>query len=109
MTHLSGYRIMWLLVMFDLPVGTRKERKEATDFRKFLENLGFERSQFSVYLRFCPGKERAETMIRHIKKKLPTGGLVDILMFTDKQYENIISFHAAEQIPPRQQHQLSMF
>ena len=26
---LSGYRMMWLYVMFDLPVGTKAERKAA--------------------------------------------------------------------------------
>jgi len=24
---LSGYRIMWLVVLFDLPVGTKKQRR----------------------------------------------------------------------------------
>jgi len=100
---------MWMLVMFDLPVVSREERKAATDFRKFLEDLGFERAQLSVYMRFCSGKERAEGLVKRIRPKLPEGGLVDILMFTDKQYENIISFHAAEQIPPRPFTQLSMF
>jgi len=109
MKTLSGYRIMWMLVMFDLPVVTEKERKAATDFRKFLQGLGFERSQLSVYMRFCSGKERAETLVRRIRPKLPRGGLVDILMFTDKQYENIISFYAAEKMPPRQQNQLALF
>ena len=54
---LSGYRIMWLVVLFDLPVGTKKERKAANRFREKLRDLGFEMSQFSVYLRFCAGKE----------------------------------------------------
>jgi hypothetical protein len=31
---LSGYRIMWMFVLFDLPVGTPRERKAATRFRK---------------------------------------------------------------------------
>lgn len=109
MSKLSGYRIMWMLVMFDLPVVTKKERKAATDFRKHLEDLGFERAQLSVYMRFCPGKERAEALVGRIKQKLPPGGLVDIIMFTDKQYGNIISFHAAEQMPPRQRSQLALF
>lgn len=32
---------MWLFVMFDLPVMTKKERKDATLFRKNLEKDGF--------------------------------------------------------------------
>jgi len=49
---------MWLYVMFDLPVGTKAERKAATQFRKFLLDEGFEMAQFSVYLRFAVSKNR---------------------------------------------------
>ena len=48
---LSGYRMMWLYVMFDLPVGTKAERRAATRFRQSLLDDGFEMAQFSVYLR----------------------------------------------------------
>lgn len=34
-------RIMWLFVFFDLPVGTKPERSEATRFRNFLKNDGY--------------------------------------------------------------------
>ncbi|MFZ5914693.1 MAG: CRISPR-associated endonuclease Cas2 [Pseudomonadota bacterium] len=90
---LSGYRLMWIMVMFDLPVGAKGERKAATDFRKFLLDEGFEMAQFSVYFRYCAGKEYAEAHTRRIGQNLPKGGKIDILFFTDKQYENIISFH----------------
>ncbi len=109
MTVLNGYRIMWMLVMFDLPVLTKKERKEATGFREYLLDLGFERSQFSVYMRCCPGKEKVEQYVRLIRKKLPQGGKVDILTFTDKQYENIVSFQAQARAPRKKAQQLSLF
>ena len=35
-THLSGYRLMWIFVMFDLPVVTKQQSREATKFREFL-------------------------------------------------------------------------
>ena len=50
---ISGVKLMWMIVMFDLPVGTDKERKKATKFRNFLLDEGFSMSQFSVYLKFC--------------------------------------------------------
>ena len=56
---LSGYRLMWMMVLFDLPVLTKRERKDASDFRKFLLDQGFEMCQLSVYMRFCAGKEQA--------------------------------------------------
>ena len=33
---LTGYRLMWMVVMFDLPVVERAERKAATEFRNAL-------------------------------------------------------------------------
>ena len=81
-----------MMVLFDLPVTTKKERKAATGFRTHLLDLGFEMAQFSVYLRFCAGKEQSESMTRKVHMKLPAGGKVDILYFTDKQYENIVSY-----------------
>jgi len=85
---LSGYRMMWLYVMFDLPVGTKAERKAATKFRTFLLDEGFEMAQFSVYLRFAESKEAAEVFIGHIHDSLPRKGKVHIVTITDKQYGN---------------------
>ena len=45
---ISGVKLMWMIVMFDLPVGTDKERKRATKFINFLLDEGFSMSQFSV-------------------------------------------------------------
>lgn len=83
---------MWMLVMFDLPVVEAEERKSASAFRKFLLDQGFEMAQFSVYLRHCTGPEQVDTLTRRVQGELPGGGKVDILYFTDKQYERIASF-----------------
>lgn len=85
---LSGYRMMWLYVMFDLPVGTHAERKAATKFRHFLLDRGFEMAQFSVYLRFAESREAAEAHIARIGGVLPGKGKVHIVTITDKQYAN---------------------
>ncbi len=90
---LSGYRIMWMMVMFDLPVVEKTERREATEFRNKLLDLGFEMSQFSVYLRFCTSQTQVDTLCKQVETGLPEGGKVNILQFTDKQYERVISFH----------------
>jgi CRISPR-associated protein Cas2 len=92
MTQLSSYKLMWLIVLFDLPVVTPEERKKAGLFRKSLLDQGFHMSQFSVYYRLLPGKEALDGYIRDIQKQLPPKGKVDILAITDKQYEGIISF-----------------
>ena len=84
---------MWMLVMFDLPVVEKEDRKAATDFRNKLLDYGFEMAQFSVYMRFFSSSKKVEVIAKHIKNSLPEGGKVSILQFTDKQYENIINYH----------------
>lgn len=98
---LSGYRLMWVIVLFDLPVMTKKERKAATRFRNFLLDQGFEMSQFSVYMRFCAGKEQVEAYARRIEENIPKTGKIHILAITDKQYENIICFDGRIREPDR--------
>lgn len=101
---------MWIFVMFDLPVASKAESRAATKFREFLLDQGFEKSQFSVYARFCNGKEQFETYLRRIEANLPPDGEVHILTFTDKQYENIIRFSGQRRKRPRKNpDQLALF
>lgn len=81
-----------MLVLFDLPVHEAKERKEATKFRNFLLDSGFQMVQFSVYTRLLSGKDAAQKHAKQIENNLPENGKVEILCITDKQYENIISY-----------------
>lgn len=83
---------MWILVMFDLPTDTKPQRKAATNFRNFLLDEGFERSQFSVYARFVNGKEAFQTRVNRIEHNLPEKGDIQILNFTDRQYRDIVHF-----------------
>jgi len=83
---------MWILVMFDLPTDTRKQRRDAGVFRNFLLDEGYERSQFSVYARVVNGKEAYATRVNRIERNLPHAGDVQILNFTDRQYRDIVHF-----------------
>ena len=101
---------MWIFVMFDLPVGTRENAKEAKKFREFLLDEGFEMSQFSIYARFCNGKEQYEAYLRRIERNLPERGDIHVLSFADKQYENIVRFSSqARQKQRKNPEQLVMF
>ena len=51
---------MMLLVCFDLPRDTKKERKQANLYRKRLVELGFAMKQFSLYEREIRQKRRAK-------------------------------------------------
>lgn len=94
--RLNAYRIMWLFVFFDLPVKTKRQRKEAAQFRKNLEKNGFTMLQFSVYTRFCGSKESLEAHIRRVKVLIPMQGKISMLKVTDKQYGEIINFWGEE-------------
>lgn len=83
-----------MMVMFDLPVCTRPERRQATKFRNFLLDEGFEMSQFSVYFRFCGDRSRTQPYVNKIRKAAPPGGKISILFFTDKQFSDIISIQS---------------
>lgn len=96
---LSGYRLMWVTVMFDLPVVEKAERRAATEFRNALLDMGFEMSQFSVYMRFCTSPAQVDTYCNKVETALPEGGKVNILQFTDRQYERIVSFHGKAKQP----------
>lgn len=98
---LSGYRIMWMMVMFDLPVVTKPERTAATQFRLSLLDMGFLRCQLSVYMRFCTSGAQVQTYCLRVEEVLPQGGQVNIMQLTDKQYERIISFQGRKALPPK--------
>lgn len=70
----TEYTIMWILVMFDLPVLTKTQMRKATQFRNNLLELGFIRKQFSVYLRPCENMAAAERMAEKVGLCLFGGG-----------------------------------
>ena len=79
-------RLMRILVMFDLPVKTRAERRQATQFRNFLLKDGYHMVQFSVYARVCNGRDSVEAHRRRVLSALPAKGSVRMLVITEKQY-----------------------
>ncbi len=99
-TALNGYAIMWLYVMFDLPVKTKRQRKIATRFRKDLLGDGFGMQQYSVYARHCASSESAAVHINRVKCMVPDEGLVSILKVTDKQFGDTIRFVGRKRKPP---------
>lgn len=84
--RLNQYRIMWILVFFDLPTETKTERKIYAEFRKNILKDGFTMFQFSIYLRHCASRENAEVHIKRVKKILPEKGHIGIMSITDKQF-----------------------
>jgi CRISPR-associated protein Cas2 len=108
--RLNEYRVMWILVLYDLPTATARERKAAALFRKMILQDGFSMFQFSCYVRHCASMENAEVHIRRVRSFLPESGHVGIMCITDKQFEGIQIFYCKKKTPtPAQGIQLELF
>lgn len=101
---------MWVMVFFDLPVETKKDRKNYAVFRKSMLKDGFTMFQFSAYLRHCASRENADVHVKRVQKNLPPKGHVGILTITDKQFGMMQIFYGREEKekPPTPQ-QLELF
>lgn len=89
MERISEYRLMWLMVFFDLPTETKKDRSVASKFRKNLLQDGFTMFQFSIYVRHCSSKESTVAHENRVRAFLPDKGTVCIMAITDKQFGDI--------------------
>ncbi|MBI3720438.1 MAG: CRISPR-associated endonuclease Cas2 [Sphingobacteriales bacterium] len=101
---------MWVLVFFDLPTETKKDRKNYARFRKDILADGFAMFQFSIYLRHCSSKENAEVHVKRVKGILPSKGHVGIMLVTDKQFGMMEIFRGKELVEaPETVQQLELF
>jgi CRISPR-associated protein Cas2 len=106
----SPYRIMWILLFFDLPTTTPEDRKAYTRFRKALLDDGFVMLQYSVYGRSCPSSENAEVHLKRVKAIVPGEGQVRIMMLTSKQFERMLIFEGKiRKKPEKEWCQLELF
>lgn len=83
---------MWLFAMFDLPVGTRAERRAHTAFRKFLKREGFTMLQYSVYARYCGSEDVARGVRELVGGAVPEKGQVRMLGVTEAQFGKQVVF-----------------
>jgi CRISPR-associated protein Cas2 len=90
--QITGYRCMWIVVMFDLPTDTKQARRQYTQFRKFLLKDGFAKMQYSVYVRHCASRENTDVHIQRIRNSIPADGEVRVITITDKQYARMLVF-----------------
>jgi CRISPR-associated protein Cas2 len=108
--RLNEYRILWVLVFFDLPTETKKERSIAAKFRKNILRDGFLMFQFSIYLRHCSSRENADVHINRVKRLLPEKGHIGIMTVTDKQFGMMELFYGKmEKALPDTPQQLELF
>ncbi len=99
----------WVLVFFDLPVGTTEERKAASNFRKNLLRDGYMMVQFSVYARPCGTADRVDTQIRRLKSKIPSKGEVRGLLISDAQWGRMIIIRSQQKVDSEKMPEQMMF
>src|SRR5262245_48774828 len=108
--HLSGYRCMWVVALFDLPVDTKRARRAYARFRKGLLKDGFTMMQYSVYIRHCASEENAAVHTACVERMVPDDGEVRVITITDKQFERMRVFWGKRRKPPERPHaQLELF
>ncbi len=86
-----SYRFMRIVVFFDLPTITDKDKKEYRKFRKTLIQNGFIMMQESVYVRMVLNQTIQKSVVEMLKKNKPANGLVQALVVTEKQFSNIVN------------------
>ena len=105
----SKYRMAWVMVFFDLPVGTPEERRDASNFRRDLIKDGYMMVQFSVYARPCGSADRVDTQVRRFRNHIPTRGEVRGLLITDAQWGRMIVVRGAKKENPEDMPEQMMF
>jgi CRISPR-associated protein Cas2 len=89
---MRGIKYMRIIVMFDLPVKTKLDRKKYSQFRNYLLINGFYKIQFSVYGKLCVNYDEANVKINSLAKVIPKKGDVRCLQITEKQYQGMRVF-----------------
>lgn len=77
---------MRVMVFFDLPIKTRKERRDYARFRRFLIKSGFYMMQESVYCKICLNGSGVRSMLEQLRINKPSKGIAQVLTVTERQY-----------------------
>lgn len=86
----------WMLVMFDLPVETKKERRLAARFRNDLLDTGYLMLQYSVYARCAVTLDKKQSLLGELKRISPDTGNIHCVFLTDAQWGQSVILHATE-------------
>lgn len=78
--------IMRMLVMFDLPTRTKRDKDHYVKFKRFLEDDGYQREQNSVYSRNLMSRAATESHRESLYRAKPPGGYVLAFLITEQEY-----------------------
>lgn len=80
---------MRVIVLFDLPVLTDRNKRDYRHFHKYLVKSGFLILQESVYCKLVPNSITGDNITEMIRKNSPQSGLIQVLHVTEKQYSKM--------------------
>ena len=101
---------MWILVFFDLPVKTKKQRTDYTKFRKKLLQCGFHMRQFSVYEVHCATTQVATQYTEGIRKAIPKNGKISLFRLSDATCSTALHWSGqVQEAPSLPRSQLTLF
>ncbi|MDD3422304.1 MAG: CRISPR-associated endonuclease Cas2 [Bacilli bacterium] len=80
---------MRLILFFDLPMITKKERKVYSDFHKYLIKNGYLMLQYSIYSKIFNNVDALNNHIIILKRNVPSAGQIRIMSVTEKQFARI--------------------
>ena len=107
----NGWRVMWVIAVYDCPMIEREERRDYALFRKSLLQENFFQLQNSLYVRHFPTMAVAEATIQRIRLGIPAGAQVAFFLVTDKQYGMTREFFGPKPTrkKPNQPEQVELF
>lgn len=84
-----NHRFMRVMVFFDLPIETQKNRHDYAVFRRYLIKNGFIMMQKSVYSKLVLNGVTSRAVREKVRQNLPPEGLVEMLEVTENQFSRI--------------------
>lgn len=83
---INGWRVMWVIAVYDCPMTSPEARHDYTIFRKSLLRENFIQLQNSLYVRHFPTLSATEAVIARLRFTIPNGAQISFFIVTDKQY-----------------------
>lgn len=108
---INGWRVMWVIAVYDCPMTSAKARHDYSVFRKSLLRSNFVQLQNSLYIRHFPSMATAEACISRLHHGIPERAQLAFFIITDKQYGMTKEFYGERCIKKRPENpdQIEMF
>lgn len=100
---------MWLIINFELPNLSAKEKQRTVAFKKSLKSYGFIKKQNSLYIKNFPSKEELDKGIYFIENIIPQKGYIFAIYITDKQYKESKNIYGLQIVDIVDNKQLPLF